>query len=255
MQHMREFGIVHSSLPINQAQVFLKKVAEIAKINRDELPTESLRFLKGEIAKIDLRSSYLEYQKSKDDQFQKDVNQAVSGNRHKKFVAELQDREKVEKGKRPMQRLNKNSDKFFYERGETAANIYKYSDYSNDVVMADILKHMLVVDTKPANRKNFLNNANMDTGSKALKRLLHGVEMEMGSIQTEKDRYSAVTGILPEDLKDDRRHFKNVLKKSRFKKTLLSSSAPHSSPEMRADHLVRLDEKLASMRNGWTQRR
>ena len=253
-KYMNELGIDHRSLPINQAQAFLKRVAEIDKIRKDGHTSTSLREIKTEIAKTVLQSSYNHYKMTKEEEFQKEVQDAVSGQRHKKTVNELKDKNKIEEGKKSIFRLAQNNEKFFYERSENNVDIFKYSDYAHDLVMAEMMRTMLVADTLPEHRLTHLNHSNMPKVSKALKRLLYGVETEMESIQLEKDRYSRVTGILPEDLKDDRQHFKRVLKRSRFKAALLSSSAPPKAKEVRIDNLARLNEELTDMRENWTKR-
>lgn len=132
--------------------------------------------------------------------------------------------------------------------------LHKYSDYANDLVLAEILNHLLVKDAIPKHRVPFLNNANMGNLSKKLQKLLYGIETEMKNIQDEKDRVSKITGILPEELKDDRKHFKAVLKRSRFKKALLSSSAPPKNKEDRVNNLAKLRDDLQYMREHWNQK-
>lgn len=114
---------------------------------------------------------------------------------------------------------------------------------------------MLVKDSNPENRVPFLNNSNITCMSKKLQKLLYGIETEMEKIQDEKDRVSKITGILPEELKDDRKHFKAVLKRSRFKEALLSSSAPPKNKEIRVNNLARLKQEVEMMRYKWINKK
>lgn len=252
---LKDLGIDHRTLPINQAQTFLKKVSEIDKTKKDNQLSTSLREIKVTRAQNDLKSSYTHYKLTKEEEFQKEVQDAVSGQRHKKTVTELKDKSKIEEGKKSVFRLAQNSEKFFYERSANNVHLFKYSDYANDLVMAEVLNHLLVLDKDAEHRIPFLNNSNMPNISRALKRLLFGVETEMENIQLEKDRYIKVTGLLPEVVKDDKQHFRRVLKRSKFKDALLSSSAPPKAKEIRIHNLAKLEEELIDRRENWIQRK
>jgi hypothetical protein len=114
---------------------------------------------------------------------------------------------------------------------------------------------MLVKDSIPQHRIPFLNNSNISNMSKKLQKLLYGIETEMEKIQEEKDKVSKITGILPEELKDDRKHFKAALKRSRFKDALLSSSAPPKNKEVRVNNLANLRQEVADMRDHWNHKK
>lgn len=228
---------------------------ELEKTRKDCQLSSSLREIKLEKAQTELKSSYTHYQMTKEEELKREVEDAVSGQRHKKTVTELKDKSKIEEGKKTVFRLAQNNEKFFYERSANNVHLFKYSDYANDLVMAELLNHMLVRDTDPEHRITYLNNSNMDSISRALKRLLCGVETEMEDIQVAKDRYIRMTGLLPDVVKDDKQHFRRVLKRSRFKDALLSSSAPPKTKEVRINNLKKLEEELIDRRENWYQRK
>lgn len=91
----------------------------------------------------------------------------------------------------------------------------KYSDYANDLVLADILSYLLLQseDITP-----FLNNANMNEIGATLRRLIAEVEKEMYRIADEKGKMRRA-GEPSKDIAPEK-YLDSVLKGSRFKSTL-----------------------------------
>lgn len=94
----------------------------------------------------------------------------------------------------------------------------KYSDFANDSVLFDILSFLLLTDSK---KVPFLNNANMDNIGGNLKRLIQDIEKEMDEVRKERENLQNSWG--PNGMKVDinpERYFSNMVKRSRFQKTL-----------------------------------
>ena len=63
----------------------------------------------------------------------------------------------------------------------------KYSDYANDIVLADMLSYLLLGDSQ---KVVFLNNSNMEGVGQKLKRLIVEIETEMEDINQQQQKLS-----------------------------------------------------------------
>lgn len=101
------------------------------------------------------------------------------------------------------------------KKDEQNLRLLKYSDYANDMVLADILSYLLL---EKSDKVPFLNNSNMEGVGNALRRLIAEIEYEMGLVRKEKDKLSRGSG-LPKQTNQEK-YLDMMLKTSRFKKTL-----------------------------------
>lgn len=125
--------------------------------------------------------------------------------------------------------------------------LMKYSDYANDMVLADILSYLLL---KERNKIPFLNNANMHGIGSALERLIEEVETEMGQIQQEKSRLRRTFNVVSED-----RFLEQILKKSRFKKALQATHKTSKIDKSRSNKSLQSQPINSSMDKRYLCRR
>lgn len=230
---MKSLNIESRNLTTSQRQELMKQVVAIENIRCDDRLSTSMREIKMELMQAEIKASHLRFLQSKEEEFQKAMQDAVAGLKHKRVVSEVREKKRTDGSSKSAIKLTHARQNFFYERDENNVNLFKYTDYANDIVMTDILRHMLVVDRQPEHRLTLLNNSNMDRVSRSMRHLLNDVENEMDNIQREKNKYLRVTGISAEDPREDKKHFKRVLKRSRIKDALMSKSAPPRPQEAR----------------------
>lgn len=100
------------------------------------------------------------------------------------------------------------------KKDDNDLKLLKFSDYANDMVLADILSYLLLQNS---NKVPFLNNSNMEAVGRSLNRLISEIEHEMSQIRKEQDKLKR--GGVDCNVNQEK-HLDVMLKTSRFKKTL-----------------------------------
>ena len=153
-----------------------------------------------------MEQAITEFKSAKENKQHRELKDALSGQRLKRQQDGIRDAkvdQLINKHHTTQWRVAQNRNQYFYEKQDNLLSLFKYGDYANDVVMAEILSFLLIRKVSPNQRLTFLNNANMNKISQALKSLLHDIESEMWNIQMEKERVGRWNGVKAENVSDN----------------------------------------------------
>jgi len=214
------------------AEPLIERINKIEEIMSERLNSATMKTLKIKVHEQFVEETLNNLKKDQAMDNQKMFDETLNGERLRKQQLDIRAKRRSHLDKTSgVVRIRQARKKYFYEveawvtqkEDNDQVNVHKFSDYANDIVLAEILGFLLVKNPNKLDRLAFLNNSNMENISKALKRLINGAEHEMEDIMKEKARYSKAYGVEVESLPDNKKFFKGVLKKSRFKKALLNT--------------------------------
>jgi len=245
---LKDKGVELNARTENIGKEIMLKLGEIELIEADRINDKAFNNLKIMRIYKSIDDQLRKVKKEMAEESQKQVDGAIRGDRLRKQIQEIKIRRRQQDTScnKAIMMLKKTKDKYFYEIEGDNLQVHRYSDYANDLVLADILGHLLIKDTDKEIRMAFLNNANMHHIDRTVRGLTVDVETEMLNIQKEKVEYSKANGVQIDEIAEDKRCFKNMLKRSRFQKALIST---HRETKHKHKHYFSINQSTISDSN------